>query len=283
MVAAMFCFNTNDMLIKLVSDDLPTGQIVFTRGVFCIALIAVLAKARGEALAAVEEGRRPLAWRTAADALGTLVFLTALFHMSLATATAILQSLPIFMTFVSALVLGEVVRWRRWAAVVVGFAGVLMIIQPGTEGFNAYSLVALAGLGLILLRDVSTRYIPRTVPTLTISFLGAVAVMASGGVLGLSEDWATPLPWHLALVACAATFVTAGYVFVIYAMRNGELSTVAPFRYTIILFALFYSYVVWGQVPNALAFAGIALVVGSGIYVFRREGRLARRREAPRG
>lgn len=282
MVASMFCFNTNDMLIKLVAADLPTGQIVFLRGILATGLIAALAWWRGELRPPVAGARGMFAWRTASDAVSTVMFLTALFHMSLATATAILQSLPIVMTVISAVFLGEVVRWRRWAAVLVGFAGVLMIIQPGTEGFNAYSLLALASLGFITLRDVSTRYIPRSVPTLTISLFGSLAVMLAGGALSATEEWAPVEPRHWLLMSGAACFLIGGYVFIVQAMRSGDLSTVAPFRYTIILVALLYSYLVFGEVPNLLALTGIALVVASGVYVFHREGQLGRKPAALR-
>ncbi len=246
-------------------------------------MIAILAISRGEPLLGFAKGRAPLAWRTATDALGTSVFLTALFHMSLAVATAILQSLPIVMTVVSALVLGETVRWRRWAAVFAGFAGVVMIIQPGTAGFNLYSLLALAGLGLVAVRDIATRYIPRSVPALTISFAGSVAVMLAGGCLGFGEHWTMPTPRHWLLLTGAAALLVGGYVFIVGAMRSGELSVVAPFRYSIILIALGYGYVVFGDVPNVLALAGITLVVVSGVYVFHREGRVKRRRRGSRG
>ncbi|ESR26752.1 DMT family transporter [Lutibaculum baratangense] len=277
MIASMFCFNTNDMLIKLASEDLPTGQIVFLRGLVATGLLALLAWRQGALRAVPEVGRKPFAWRAVSDALGTLVFLTALFQMSLATATAILQSLPIFLTIVSAVFLKETVRWRRWAAVLVGFGGVLMIIQPGGEGFNVYSLLAVASLGLIIVRDLSTRYIPKTVHTLTISVVGSFAVMVSGGVMSLFETWRPVSPGDALLLGGAALFLIGGYVSIVAAMRSGELSTVAPFRYAIILFALTYSYIFWGEIPNAVAMVGIFLVVASGIYVFHREGRAKRR------
>lgn len=274
MTAGMFGFVTNDMFIKLASESLPTGQIIFLRGLVTTALVFALILATGE-LQRLYEARRPaVGWRAVGEVGSTILFVTALFHIPIANATAILQAMPIIITVAAALFLGETVRWRRWLAVSAGFFGMLMIVQPGGEGFNVYALFAVAALVFLALRDLSTRFIPLGISALSVTAVTSVAVTLSGLVMALTEDWVMPAPHEFAYLGAAALFLTGGYYFLVEAMRHGELSAVAPFRYTILIWSLIYGLLVWGEIPNLLALCGIGLVVGSGLYVLYRERRI---------
>lgn len=276
MMAGMFGFVTNDVFAKLASETLPTGQVIFLRGLFTTAIILIIVLVTG-ALAHVNELRRPaVAWRTVGEVTATVLFLTALFHIPIANATAILQAVPIVMTAVAALFLREAVGWRRWLAVIVGFAGMLMIVQPGGAGFSSYSLFAVGAVLFITLRDVATRRLPLTLPAILVTFVTSVAVTASGFLLGTTESWVTPTPGLLALLGAAAISLTGGYFYLVEAMRHGEVSAVSPFRYTILIPAFIYGLAIWGDELNALAVAGALLVVLSGLFVFYREHRLRR-------
>lgn len=278
---AMAGFTINDAFIKIVADDLAMTQIMFVRGTIAVFLIAALASWRGQFRFPAEIVSRPLSWRLVGEVGATFCFLTALFNMPIANATAILQAVPLALTLAAALVLGEHVRWRRWMAIVAGFLGMLLIIKPGAEGFNAYSLWAIVSVGFIVIRDIATRYVPRAVPPLIITLLAMAAVTASGLIGMLAEaSWQTPTLPHLALLAIAACFLTVGFHGITVGMRLGDVSVVAPFRYTTILWALLLGAAIWGEWPDGLSMIGITLIVGAGLYVFYRERQLSRRAEA---
>lgn len=271
MVAGMALFMCNDALIKHVSEGLPTGQIIFLRGLAATCLIAALALALGawRQLPGVLNG--PVLMRACIDSLGTFLYLVALFNMPLANVTAINLAVPLMLTVCAAFILRERVRWRRWSAVIVGFAGVLLVVQPGATGFNWFALWALAATAAHAARDLLTRRIRSGIPSVIVTLSTAVVVTVAASVFSAIEGWA-PLSWRqLLLLIAASAFLSGGYYMVIECMRHGELSVVAPFRYTAILWALLLGYLVWGDVPNALAWTGIALLVGSGLYIFHRE------------
>lgn len=276
MLAAMFLFITNDMLVKLASEHLPTMQIIFLRGSMALVLVAIAAYATGALDRIPRTGGRILGLRTIGEIGGTLFYLTALFHMPIANATAILQAMPIVMTLVSALFLGEIVRWRRWAAVVVGFLGMLLVVQPGTAGFDFYALLAVLSLGFAVLRDFCSRYLPREMPSLFVSVFAMAAVTTVGGVLMLMEPWEPVSLEVFAYLAGSAVFLSGAFFFIIEAMRHGEVSVVTPFRYSILIVAIAYGYLIWGNLPDLLATFGIVLIVGSGLYVFYRERQVHR-------
>ncbi|TCT08746.1 S-adenosylmethionine uptake transporter [Tepidamorphus gemmatus] len=276
MLAAMLLFITNDMLVKLASEQLPTMQIIFLRGSMALVLVVAAAYATGALDRIPRSGGRMLGLRTIGEIGSTLFYLTALFHMPIANATAILQAMPIVMTLVSALFLGEIVRWRRWVAVVVGFLGMLLVVQPGTDGFDIYAVLAIISLGFAVLRDFCSRYLPAEMPSLFVSMVAMAAVTTVGGALMLMEPWQPVSLEAWIYLAAAAVFLSGAFFFIIEAMRHGEVSVVTPFRYSILLIAIAYGYLIWGNLPDLLATVGIVLIVGSGLYVFYRERQVHR-------
>ena len=278
MSISMAGFALNDAVIKLASAELHLFQIILLRGIMASLLIALIAWWRGGLF--YRPGRRDakiLALRAAGEIGGTLCFLTALFNMPIANATAILQSLPLAVTLEAALFLGEAVGWRRYSAIVVGFAGVLIIVRPGGAGFNAYALWALAAVAFIVLRDLSTRQLSPDVPSTFAAFVSSLAITVVGGVLALATG-----TWHpvdagsFALLAGAALFIFFAYLFAVMTMRVGEVSFVSPFRYTVLIWAIILGVVLFGEIPDGWTLFGSFIVVGMGIYTFYRERRLRR-------
>ena len=275
MSAGMASFVTNDSLVKYVSQTLPGSQLIFIRGLFAIVLVLAIAhamRATGH-LGALREPRVLL--RAGFDAFATMTYLTSLFHLPLANATAINMATPLFITLFAVIGFSEKVGPRRWAALATGFAGVLLVVQPTAAGFNAYALLCLGGTLLHASRDLTTRTIAARIPSIIITLSTAIAVTLLAGVFGLvTRDWQPVNAQQLGLLAAASVFLSGGYYLLTVAMRSGEMSLVAPFRYTGLLFALVLGFLVWGDVPNALAWAGIALLVGAGIVVLHGERRL---------
>ena len=272
--ASMAGFAVNDAIMKLVFRDVPLFQAILIRGLFACVLIGTIAWWFG-ALRSPSQlhalRHRTVALRTLGEAGATVFFLSALVAMPLANATAVLQAVPLTITMGAALLLGERVGWRRWLAILVGLAGVLLIVQPGLGGFVAGSGYALAAVAAITLRDLVTRRMPETVPPLLVSLLTAVTITAGGAVGTVLGPSVALSGGQVAAMAFASVFMAAGYIFSVYAMRFGEVGFVTPFRYSVLLWASLLGWLVFREVPNALALVGTAVVVASGLYTFMRE------------
>jgi drug/metabolite transporter (DMT)-like permease len=197
--------------------------------------------------------------------------------MPIANASAILQALPLAVTMGAALVLGEKVGWRRWAAIIIGLLGVLYIVRPGTDGFNAWSLLVVVCVVFAAARDLFTRVADHTIPAAFMSLATAGLITLAGLVLIVPYGGWTPMSMKSLLqLAAAAVFILFGYQYVILSMRSGEIGFVAPFRYTSLIWALVLGYFVFGDVPNQYMLIGASIVVASGVYTFHRESVLAR-------
>jgi drug/metabolite transporter (DMT)-like permease len=257
MTASMATFTLNDVCVKALAQDLPLFQIVFLRGILTTAMLTLLATALGQLSFRIPHEDRPrVAWRTVFEIGAMVAYLFALVHMNIANAVAILSALPLAVTVAAALFLGEPLGWRRMSAVLAGFAGVLLIVQPGTEGFNIWSLAALLAVIIITGRDLVTRRFSPGLPSMAVAIITAAAVGLFGGVLSLAETWVMPGAREVGLIALAALFIIGGYLFSIMVMRVGEVGFTAPFRYTALVFALVFGFVVFGEWPNALALVG---------------------------
>jgi drug/metabolite transporter (DMT)-like permease len=214
--------------------------------------------------------------RCFAEVAAAVLYLTALFHMPIADCTAILQFTPLALTAGVALFLGAPVGWRRWLATLAGLIGVLVIVRPGATAFNPYAGLALLSVVFIAARDLLTRNLSLEVPTIAIAFTSTTAVaLASIGLLPF-ETWQWPSSQaQLALIGAGAALLGAQY-WIILAMRTGEIALVAPFRYSIILWAIVAGFAVWREIPDAASWIGIAIVTAAGLYTFLREQRLAK-------
>ena len=203
--------------------------------------------------------------------LTALAYIGGLMHLPIANASAIAQATPLALTAAGAILLGEAVGWRRWLSVAVGFCGILIIVRPGPDGFNAWALLILLSVVLVTIREISTRFIAPNTDTAVVSLVTQVMVTVACGLLAATEVWQPMDMMQTGLIVLASIGCLLGVHFSIDAMRHGDISLVAQFRYSFIPFAIFLGWLVWGDVPDLLTFVGIAVVAGSGIYVFYRE------------
>ena len=273
MSLAMAAFVTNDSIVKFISESLPTAQLVFVRGLFAVLLLLLVARLTGALNFASLRGlgQPRVMLRAGFDATATLLYLSALPHLPLGNATAINMSTPLLITLFAVLFFKERVGLGRWLAVAIGFAGVLLIVQPAAAAFNAWTLLCLSGTVFHSARDLTTRYIPRQVDSVIITLATALLVTLFAGAWLLLQGWQAMVPKQYFLLAATSVFLSAGYYLIIVGMRDGEMSVIAPFRYTGLLFALLFGWLIWRDVPNALAWCGISLVVGAGLYVLHSE------------
>ena len=271
MAVAMATFTMNDSITKAVSSEMNFGQIMLVRGVFGIVLIWAFAAWQGAVRPMRTLFVRPVALRVTGEVGGTISFLAAVVHLPLANTAAILQALPLAITLGAALLFREPVGWRRWLAICAGFIGVLIIVRPGLAGFNEFSLLALVSVVFCAGRDLATRQIPAKIPSLFITLLTTAVVTATGAaILVPLGGWTPPSFRALALLALAAVLLVVGYQTVIMALRTGDISAVAPFRYTALLWAMLLGYVVFGEIPTLATIIGGALIIGAALIASRR-------------
>ena len=277
MTLSMAAFTLNDACVKLVAETVPLFQVIFLRDLGTTILLAIFVQMTTGLRPSWPRRDRPLiAGRTLAEIAAMVTFTLALTNMAIANATAILAALPLVVTLGAALVFGDKVGWRRLSAICIGFVGVLLIVQPGTDGFNIWSLLVLLSVLVITARDLFTRAFSPAVPTMTVAVLTAGAVCLVGGVLSLFTPWVALDLREAALIAAAAVLIIGGYVFGIMVMLVGEVGFVSPFRYTSLIFALILGLVVFDEFPNALALIGGVIVVSTGIFTLLRERMVAR-------
>lgn len=275
MNVSMAAFTLNDTCMKAVTESVPTFQAAALRGAAVVLALLLLAPHMGGLrlwLPRREAG--VIAWRCLGEIVSTVTFLIALKHMPLANISAVMQSLPLAVTLGAALFFGEAIGWRRALAIGVGFLGVLLIIRPGTEGFDRWSLLALAAVASVVLRDLTTRRVARTIPSVTVALYsaGSVALM-SALALPLDGGWPPLDGGQLAVLLAASACLVVGYMASISAMRVGEVGFVAPFRYTSLVWAIVLGWLVFGQLPGALTLTGAGIVIATGLFTLYRERR----------
>jgi drug/metabolite transporter (DMT)-like permease len=275
MVFAMAAFVTNDTLVKHLAVALPVGELVAIRGAFATLFILTICLRQGMLAHAPAIASPTVFMRAGLDLIGTLAFITALKHMPIANLTAILQAVPLAVTALGVFLLGERVGWRRTFSIAAGFAGVLLIVQPDPATFTIYESFAVGIVFMLAARDIITRRIPAHVPSPIVALANAGFVTAGGLLLSFVQEFQTPDAVQILALAAAAVFLAAGYLFMVLTLRLADISQTAPFRYSIILFAILSGILVFGEWPDRWALAGIALIVAAGLYALRREAKLA--------
>ncbi len=276
MILSALAYTLNDTAIKLIGEAMTLGQMLFLRGI--VMTLMMLAATRWIGRIRLDLPARDwglILLRSFADLAATFFFITALLNMPIANITAILQALPLTVALAAALFLGEPLGWRRLAAILTGFAGVMLIVRPGTEGFDIWSLWALGAVGFITLRDLATRPLSAATPTATVAFAGTVVVMLGGGVALLFEPWVALDARGLGLIGLTALFMTVAFLTSVATMRFGEIGVVSQFRYTGLVWALLLGLLVFGEWPDELTLLGAGIVVATGLFTLYRERRLA--------
>lgn len=274
---AMLAFTLNDSCMKAVTQAMPLFQAISLRGILTVvALLAIGRVMGGLRLWPGGHDGRMILIRSVAEVAATGLFLGALVHMPLANLSAIMQSLPLAVTLVAALVFGDKIGWRRMLAIIIGFVGVTIIIRPGTAGFDVWSVMGLGSVACVVVRDLSTRQLSRAVPSVSVAIWAALSVTAMGLVGMGGGGWQPVEVREAVLILAAAANVIIGYMFVIMVMRVGDIGFVAPFRYTALLWAILLGWLMFDTLPDLWTVVGAMIVVGMGIFTFYRES-LARR------
>ena len=282
MALSMLAFVLNDGLMKAVFDSMSIYQAIFLRGLITVPLIVLLAWHKGELIVSIApRNRLLLTLRVTAEVGATVGFLTALKHMPLANVTAILQVLPLTVTMAAALFLGEKVGWRRWLAIAIGLAGVMIIIRPGMEGFSVYSIWALVAVGCVTIREIATRKLSANLPSLPVALATAIAISGLGAVMQPAVEWAPVSASAWSLIGGASLAIIGGYLFSVMTIRIGDIGFVAPFRYTAMVWALILGLLMFGEIPDMPMMTGTVIIILTGLYSLHREWSVRRTAQEP--
>ncbi|MCC1492370.1 DMT family transporter [Cognatishimia sp. F0-27] len=277
MVFAMAVLAVGDMFVKLASRHMPLGQILLMLGVGGWLIFVAVSRLRGAAIYRPELWHPMVMLRNALEVVGAIGMVIGLAMIPLSIMAAILQSAPLIVTLGAAVVLREKVGPRRWAAVIAGLIGMLMVIRPFGASFTGWELFAVMGVTGLAARDVVTRLAPATVPSLFLSLWGVLSIAIPGGFMLLISG--TPMVTHAAAlwpILGAIVLTPIGYLSVTAAMRMAPASSVAPFRYSRLVFNTGLGIAVFGENLDLWTILGAGLILGSGLYVFAREAQIAR-------
>jgi drug/metabolite transporter (DMT)-like permease len=270
MVGAVACFTTTDVLMKSATQTLPVSQVLATRGLIAVSIILTLLSVNGGMRHFRALAQKRVLQRTLFETCMILSYVTALSMAPFANVFSVLQAAPIIITAIAAF-RGESVGPSRWAAVFAGFAGVALIVRPSLDGVDIAMGLALLAAFLVAARDLTTRTIPASVPSPMVTLATTLGSTGAGLALAPFEHWRAPDVATWGFLLGAAVTVALGNYAIIQAYRQAEASVVSPLRYIGVPVAIFFGFIVWGHVPDALALVGIALIVGSGLYTMRRE------------
>jgi drug/metabolite transporter (DMT)-like permease len=280
MMASMAVFTSLDTAAKYVTHDLPPVVAVFGR--YTVAFLisaAVLVRAGGPSLLITHHPVLQI-FRGVLLMVSTILNFIAMMHLQLAQTSAIFFSIPLWVCALSVPILGEQVGWRRWAAVVAGFLGVLVIMRPGSDGFHWAMLLSIASSFCGAVYNIATRKVgghDRTETSLFyVSFIGALAAAAP-----LPMFWQMPVGTQWLLLVFMGLAGAVGHLMLIQAHRLAPASVLAPFLYTQIVWMISAGYIFFGDVPDIWTLVGAAIVVASGLVVFAREAAVGRLREVP--
>jgi len=278
-LASSLFFSLGDTIVKWLTQSWPVGQIVLFRSLACLVLLASLRRP-GEPLWPRGLLHPVLLGRSAFEIGVTAAFFGALALMPLGDAVAIMFTAPILLTALAGPLLGERVGWRRWTAVLVGFAGVLVVIRPGGGGYGPEALLPLAAAVCIAGRDLLVRRLPTGLDNRAVVLATTLALLAYGALASLVA-W-EPVTQELLLGATAgAVTVTLAFWAYVEATRTAEVSYLQPFKYGAIPISYLWGFLVFGDLPDSAAAVGVALIVASGLFIWWRERRLARARREP--
>ena len=274
MLLSMACFSIEDAFIKAAAKTVPLGEILFLFGLFGTITFIILAKHHGELIFHPSLRSKAIFIRVLCEIVGRMFYSISIVLIPLSSLSAILQATPLIVVMGAAIFFGEKVGWRRWSAIVIGLIGVLMIIRPGLDGFQAASLFAVLGTLGFAGRDLATRAAPKGLSNLQLGIYGFFILMPIGLILLFFNDNVADLvmPNTTAALQIIGTIVfgTTAYYALTVAMRVGEISVVTPFRYFRLVFALLLGITIFGERPDALTMIGSLIVISGGLYTLIR-------------
>jgi drug/metabolite transporter (DMT)-like permease len=292
-LASTFAFTLMSAVVRYLGQALPLGEVVFARSFIALIPLLLWMAWRGQLASGLRTSNpRAHVLRSGVGAFAMFLNFAALALLPLADATAIGFTIPLFTVVLAALFLGEVVRVRRWTAVVVGLIGVLVMLsphignQPRGDSSMLGAFLALAGALAVAVAMTQVRHLSRTETTSSLVFYFSI-VCTFAGLATLPWGWTIPTRFELLLMIAAGFLGGMGQILITESYRHADASVVAPFSYSSMLYAVAIGYLWFGEVPQSIVLLGAAIVIAAGLFVIWRERRLGldrteeRRAEGP--
>jgi drug/metabolite transporter (DMT)-like permease len=278
MLMAVFLFGLNSAVGKWLVAKYPIGEFMLIRSTLTLILLSPFIWYAGRA--AFANAPRPglQLLRIVFSSAEVAMFFWAVSYLPLADTTTFYLAGPIYVTALSVLLLRERVGWRRWTAVLIGFAGVVIALRPSSSSFTLPALIALSGSVIYALVMITTRALRETndITLMTTYFIGAVAFGAATVPFG----WVTPAPRDILFFCGVACANILAQFCVIRSLKRASASVVVPYQYTLIIWSVVFGWQMFGELPDAYTIGGAAIIVAAGLYIFWRERVVARQTPA---
>jgi drug/metabolite transporter (DMT)-like permease len=275
MIGSLVFYTVNDSFMKSLGDSIPFFQTILMRGVivfFCLLIASGLTGALSQSVGIHD--KKLIVIRSVAELAGTYFFLNALYQIPLANLNAIMGVLPLTVTVAAVFLFGEIIGWKRILAVILGFSGMLLIVRPGAEQFSVYYLYALSAVVCVTVRELVTRRLSESVPSLMVATVTAFSVLVMGVLGSLTIDLQPVSIVDLGKLLGASTFLIVGSLCSVLAMRKGDIGFIAPFRYSGLIAAIIIGYFFFDEWPDIFGLLGIAIIICAGIFTIYREQKM---------
>ena len=266
MVIAMLLISANDVIVKLVSDDLSVGQILFVRGFIASVVFATAILCSGRPIVPPSGYSRWVLGRAVCETCATLCFITALVNLPIATVSTLMWTSPFFLTVLAIVFFSEKVPFARWMALIFGFVGMLLVTNPFSASFELIMILPLVAAFFISIRDVITHKVDAGLHSMYITLPTLVCVSLAGLLMSIGQ-WQTLNTSHILWLGLSSIFLCVGFFTQIAAVRSGELSFVSPFVYVGVISAVFWGYIVWADVPSVQTIIGMLIIIISSVFV----------------
>jgi drug/metabolite transporter (DMT)-like permease len=279
MILCQFSFATNDAMVKFIYQNFDEifvlNQVIFIRGIFALFFIGIFLYFKNLLNFKIIFSSRQLSIRGVFEAFAAICFFIGVATLPFGMVYVLLSLAPIFMTAFGALFLNEKVRWKRWTAVILGFIGIIIVINPKELEFGYFFIFPLLSAILLSFRDMYTKNIKGNFHSLQIAFITCLVVTIFFGFLSLYKFFNFNLKEYLILFV-ASFFLSLGYIFSIATIKVALVSVTSTFRYSVILWGILYGYFYFGEIPNTNTYIGAVLIVISGLIIITRQKQLGK-------
>ena len=279
MLAGAGTFVLNDSFMKMVLADLPPYEVLVLRGISGTMCAVGLLSAMGDLKKLPQALNKWVFLRGLLEVGAILTYILALAHAAIGDVTAIFQITPLLVILGMIFIHRENANMPLLVLVALGFAGALLVAQPGAGTTSPYILFAFCTAMFASVRDLAGRRVTTAIPALAASFMTIVMVMAGAAIVGLAtEHWIMPSSKHLVLMAAAGFFMMLGHMFTFLAYRNASAQAVAPFYYAFMIWAVALGYALFGDIPNTMSMSGMLLILASGLGIIYLERHMSKNR-----
>jgi drug/metabolite transporter (DMT)-like permease len=279
MILCQFSFATNDAMVKFIYQNFDEifvlNQVIFIRGIFALFFIGIFLYFKNLLNFKIIFSSRQLSIRGVFEAFAAICFFIGVATLPFGMVYVLLSLAPIFMTAFGALFLNEKVRWKRWTAVILGFIGIIIVINPKELEFGYFFIFPLLSAILLSFRDMYTKNIKGNFHSLQIAFITCLVVTIFFGFLSLYKFFNFNLKEYLILFV-ASFFLSLGYIFSVATIKVALVSVTSTFRYSVILWGILYGYFYFGEIPNTNTYIGAVLIVISGLIIITRQKQLGK-------